>query len=401
LKLFFIQTLLFGVLAHAQGTLGNCDSLVVDEKLPNIISSDLKLDASKVYGIDRKVTVRDGAVLEIEAGTTLAGCSLFSYLVIEQNAKIIAQGSKKKPIIFTSQIDLMGYSSPQSVGEWGGIVIAGNAYAHYKNNKFEADESVAFGSESHENDTESSGTLEYVIIKHTGYKVKKDKELNALSLAAVGSGTTIKNLAIIGGSDDGVELWGGSVNIDGLYIYNARDDSLDADLGYRGKIKNVLIEQCGVDSKNNHDSAAMEFGNDENLITTDAKNATLPSIENLTAYIKGGGIYNKYDAGWRLKNIKIISKKEKDQEMLFFRGKDAYTTGAKYLDGDVCFYNTKHSLALEDFFAKSNAKPPKDSYTAYNYFFKNNKKLGKGEFLVSKSCSGAQEENIFKAEGFK
>lgn len=124
----------------------NCDSLVVDERLPNLITSDIHLDASKVYGIDRRVLVDHGATLTIEPGTTLAGCSLYSYLVIGKNAKIVANGTRNKPITFTSQLDLLGYSTSKSTGEWGGIVIAVNAYTHYQDNKFEADESIAFGS---------------------------------------------------------------------------------------------------------------------------------------------------------------------------------------------------------------------------------------------------------------
>ena len=378
--------------------MGNCDSLVVDECLPSVIDSDLKLDASKVYGIDKRVVVQNGATLTIEAGTTLAGCSLFSYLVIAKDAKIIAQGTRLKPITFTSQMDLLGYSCFKSVGEWGGVVVAGNAYTHYKDNKFEADESISFGSQNHKKDAESSGVLEYVIIKHTGYKVKKDKELNALSLAGVGSGTRVKNISIIGGSDDGVELWGGSVNIDGLYVYNAKDDSLDADLGYRGVIQNVLIVQERVDSKNNHDSSALEFGNDEDLITTDTTNATLPSIKNLTAYIKGGGVYNKYDAGFRLSNVKFISQKTKETQLLYFRGKDSYATGAKYLDSDVCFSNKNTSNALENFIAKQNNKNPKNSYTAFDYFVNQKKYKGNGAILLSKNCKGVNEKRIFKGE---
>jgi len=276
-------------LLEASQNMGNCNSVIVNERLPNVISSDMTLSASKVYGIDKRVVIENNAVLNIEPGTTLAGCSLFSYLVVMQDSKIIAKGTKNKPIIFTSQMDLLGYSSAGRVGEWGGVIIAGNAYTHYKDNKYEADESISFGSQLHDKDNESSGALEYVLIKHTGYQVKKDKELNGLSLAGVGKGTIIKNIAIVGGSDDGVEIWGGKVNIDGLYVYNAKDDSVDVDMGYSGKIKNVLVVQNKVDSKNNHDSSAMEFGNDENLITTNETNATLPTISNLTAYIKGGG----------------------------------------------------------------------------------------------------------------
>ncbi len=187
-----------------------------------------------------------------------------------------------------------------------------------------------------------------------------------------------------------------AANIDGLYVYNAKDDSIDTDLGYRGEIKNVLIDQCGVDSKNNHDSAAMEFGNDEDLIKSSLKNITLPKISNLTAYINGGGIYNKYDAGFKLSNIKIISQKPKEKEMVHFRGKESYENAAKFLNGDVCLYNDKTAMPLEAFFSKSNSKEPKKSHTAYDYFVKETKTQGSGKFLVSKKCDGVYEKRVFK-----
>jgi len=399
MKIFILQmALALMFLLQADEEMGNCDAFVVYERLPNVISSDMTLLASKVYGIDRRVVVENNATLTIEPGTTLAGCSLYSYLVISQNSKIMAKGTRSKPIIFTSQMDLLGYSSAGEVGEWGGVVVAGNAYTHYKDNKYEADESVSFGSQTHDNDNESSGVLEYVLIKHTGYKVKQDKELNGLSLAGVGGATVIKNIAIIGGCDDGVEIWGGRVNINGLYVYNVKDDSVDVDLGYKGEIKNVLVVQNEVDSTNNHDSSAMEFGNDENIITTNHKNTTLPSISNLTAYIKGGGIYNKFDAGFRLKNIKILSDKKKDYEMVYFRGEDSYSTGAKYLDGNVCFNNTAVALKSDAFFSKKNSKEPKNSHTAYDFFVKNDQQSGKGQFLTTSSCAGADEKTIWKGK---
>jgi len=391
-----LLSLLF--IAHANEYRSNCSATVIDEQLSNIITKDTTLIASKTYGFDKKVIVKDGATLTIEPGTTLAACSLFSYLVISQNSHIVAKGTLKKPIIFTSQIDLFGFSSSDAPGEWGGLVIAGNAYSHYKDNKYEADESVSFGSSSHKYDDESSGILEYVVIKHTGYEIKKDRELNGLSLAGVGSGTVIKNIAIIGGKDDGLEIWGGKVNIDGLYVLNALDDSVDVDLGYRGVIKNVLVVQRDVDSHNNHDSSAMEFGNDENLIKTDASNATLPTIKNLTAYIKGGGLYNKYDSGFRLKNVKIISEKKKDNEMLHFRGKDSYTTGAKYLDSDVCLYNKKTHQKIQELLSKKNSKSPKNHYTAYDYFLTADKNIGRGEFIVDRNCKGTNEKHIWKGK---
>ncbi len=384
------------LITAASADMGNCKSYLVDEKLPNIIESDMTLDASKIYGIDKKVIVQNGATLTIKPGTTLAGCSLFSFLVIAQDAKIDAKGTEKEPIVFTSQIDLLGFSSTNGVGEWGGVVIAGNAFTHYDNNKYEADESISFGSSDHLHDNESSGVLEYVVIKHTGYEVRKDRELNGLSLAGVGSGTTIRNIAIVGGKDDGIEIWGGSVTIDGLFVYNAMDDSVDVDLGYQGEIKNVLVVQNKIASENNHDSSVMEIGNDEDLIQTDARTATLPKISNFTGYVKGGGIYNKYDAGFKLDNIKLVSKKSKNNEMVYFRGKDSYTTGAKYLEGDVCLYNSSEKKAIDSFLAQENSKSPKKQYTPYNYFIKDHHDFGKGKFLALLKCKGVNERKVWK-----
>lgn len=387
--------LAFLMVKSANAEMGNCQNFVVDERLPNIIDKDMKLEATKIYGIDKKVVVTKGATLTIEPGTTLAGCSLFSFLVIAQDARIMARGTKAQPITFTSQMDLLGFSSKNGLGEWGGVVIAGNAYTHYEDNKYEADESIPFGNSSHDYDDESSGILEYVMIKHTGYEVKKDRELNGLSLAGVGSGTTINNIAIIGGKDDGIEIWGGRVNIDGLFVYNAMDDSVDVDLGYQGEIQNVLVIQKKVASKNNHDSSVMEIGNDKNLIITDAKSATLPKIKNLTGYIEGGGIYNKYDAGFRLKNIKLLSAKKSDDEMVFFRGKDSYTTGAKYLDSDVCLYNSQKHESVSDLLSQRNSKGDKKSFTAYDYFLRDANTFGKGGFIVSSKCQGSDNKQVW------
>ena len=245
--------------------------------------------------------------------------------------------------------------------------------------------------------------MNYVLIKHTGYEVEKDKELNGLSLGGVGSGTILKNIAIIGGLDDGLEIWGGRVDIDGLYVYNAQDDSVDTDLGYRGNISNVLVQQVNVDSINNHDSSAMEFGNDNNTITTGDSNATQPNITNFTAYVKGGGFYNKYDAGFKWSNVKFISDKAVDTEMIHFRGTDAYDTGAKHVDGDVCFKDTAVPLTDVTTYSNLNSKPdtnPAGENTAFDYFVTNKLYSGAGVLWVddSGSCTGADEATIWKGK---
>ncbi len=386
------------------GTAARCDSSF--EVLPSIISTNMELNASMTYGMLGKVKVTDGAVLTIPAGTTIAGCTQSSFMVIDAGSQIDANGTQAAPIVFTSQKDVLGQSTSNAAGEWGGLVLAGNAYTHYGVALYEADETVAFGCDDVTvpcQNTQSSGSLQYVVIKHSGYEVEKDKELNGLSLAGVGSGTTLQNIAIIGGLDDGLEIWGGKANIDGLYVYNAQDDSVDTDLGYRGNISNVLVQQVNVDSTNNHDSAGMEFGNDNNTITTDDTNATQPVITNYTAYIKGGGFYNKYDAGFKWSNVKFISDKSVDTEQVHFRGTDAYDTGAKHVDGDVCFKDTALALTDATTYSDLNSKPdtnPVGENTAYDFFVTNTLYTGAGTLNVDDdiTCAGATETAIWKGK---
>ncbi len=370
--------------------------------LDSVISSNLTLDANKKYGMLDKVSVKSPAVLTIPAGTTIAGCASKSFMVIQPGAKLIAVGTQAKPIVFTSQKDVLGKSHNNAGGEWGGLVLAGNAYTHYSNNKYEADQSVSFGSTGHTHDTESSGDLEYVLIKHSGFMVEKDKELNGLSLAGVGSGTILKNIAIIGGLDDGVEIWGGTVNITGLYVYNAHDDSVDTDLGYRGTITNVLARQVNVDSANNHDSAGMEFGNDANTIVTDDTNATQPIMINYTAYIKGGGISLKDDAGLKLTNVKFISNKSIDEQQVFYRSADVVDTNAVHVDGDLCFKDTAVTLGDNKItYSDVNSKDASTTKTAFTDWASATRHINMGASGTinvddNTTCAGVNEANIWK-----
>jgi hypothetical protein len=147
----------------------------------------------------------------------------------------------------------------------------------------------------------------------------------------------------------------------------------------------------------------MEFGNDNNTIDTDDSTATQPTIINYTGYIKGGGFYNKYDAGFKWDNVKFISDKTVDQELIHFRGEDAYTTGAKHILSDVCFKDNSVTLSDATTFSDTNSKDA-TANTAYAYFVTNVGTTGldatsRGFInLDSTSCAGATEANIWKGK---
>jgi uncharacterized membrane protein len=300
------------------GTTDTSTQAYVDsnKELKGDYSSDITLTAGEAYAIDGEVNFLDGATLEIPAGTTLYGETQSSYLAINAGAKIMADGNESNPIIFTSAADFNGSSTRDAQGEWGGLTIIGKAPIVGGTDVYEAGTQVGGGNDPADN----SGVLDYVIIKHTGFEVEVDKELNGLSLLAVGSGTSISNIGILGGADDGIELWGGTVNVNNIYVYNAGDDSIDTDLGYTGTITNGVVVQKVVDATN-YDSSGIENGNDSDSYNSVSENgvigesdlaantqATMPTFKDITIESVGGAIYLKNDAGGIFDNVKVTVK---------------------------------------------------------------------------------------------
>ena len=283
-----------------------------NKELKGDYSSDIELTSGQSYAINGEVNFVEGAKLTIPAGTTLYGATQQSYLAINAGATIDADGTKDEPIIFTSAADFNGSSTRDAQGEWGGLTIIGKAPIIGGTVTYEAGSQVGGGSDPLDN----SGILDYVIIKHSGFEVEEDKELNGLSLLAVGSGTTISNIAVLGGADDGIEFWGGTVNVTNLYVYNAGDDSIDTDLGYTGTITNAVVRQRIVDATN-YDSSGIENGNDSDSYTsvsdtagvgTEPNQATMPTFKDVTVEAVGGAIYLKNDAGAIFDNVHVTVK---------------------------------------------------------------------------------------------
>jgi hypothetical protein len=206
----------------------------------------------------------DGPVLTIEAGATLAFSSNSQFMVINRGSQIFAVGRADAPITITSLSDVNGTVGPFDVQQWGGLVIdgfgvtnkcaytgtvAGGDLALSGECHVESEGSLGLD-ENHyggDNNDDSSGRLEYVVIKHTGATVGNGDELNGITFGAVGRNTVVRNIQVYSVFDDGLEFFGGAVNVDnyvGLYV---RDDSLDIDEGYSGTITNALIVQPETD----------------------------------------------------------------------------------------------------------------------------------------------------------
>lgn len=228
-----------------------------NEVVSGSITGDVTWTSDKIYELAGKVVVEDGAVLTIQPGTIIKGRegsgTLASALVIAQGGDIIADGSASQPIIFTSVLDniQVGQTSGTNLDEtdyglWGGVLVLGNAPISAANGDVVSQiegipTSDAFGAYGGSDANDNSGIMDYISIRHCGALIGEGNEINGLTLGGVGAGTTISNIEVIGTLDDGIEFFGGTVNVSNVLIGFQGDDGLDIDQNYSGTISNFLV----------------------------------------------------------------------------------------------------------------------------------------------------------------
>lgn len=234
----------------------------------------------------------EGPTLTIEAGSTLAFTDSVDYVLINRGSRIIADGTADAPITFTAVRDAVdGAAGPEDVQLWGGIVINGNGLtnnctdAERQNNQCHV---LAEGQPSNyggNDNSESSGILRYVVVKHTGFEVAPGNELNGITFNAVGSGTTVENVQVYSTYDDGVEFFGGAVDVTNLITMYVKDDSIDFSDGYVGTIRNALVIQPLNDGNRCVEGDNIGESRSEPLNTAPRTN---PTIANMTCIVGNG-----------------------------------------------------------------------------------------------------------------
>ena len=236
------------------------------------------LTCDNTYIIDKKIYIPAGQNITIAPGTVLKGAtaatpSEATALVIERGGQIIASGTESCPIVFTAQADPMDGTYPiANQGQWGGLVLLGRAsnnltfaangpyVAGAGNGRLAVADGLGvvegfatsniqdrFGVMLNNNnpvagetvgtfdDNDNSGILRYVSVRHTGAFLAVGNEINGITLASVGRGTTIEHIEVVSCGDDNVELFGGTVNLKYVSTLFGNDDMLDWDLGWSGK----------------------------------------------------------------------------------------------------------------------------------------------------------------------
>jgi len=227
------------------------------------ITADETWDANGIHILKDRVIVQAGVTLTIQPGTIVKGevgtGANASVLVIARGAKINAAGTATAPIIFTSVADEIALGDKvgtnldeaSTKGFWGGVIILGAAPTSPKTGATEQIEGIPAdvmeGNYGGTDAADNSGVLTYVSIRFGGTLIGEGNEINGLTLGGVGNGTTINHIEVVGNVDDGIECFGGTVNIDHALVMYQGDDAFDIDQAYSGTINN-FIYIAGADS---------------------------------------------------------------------------------------------------------------------------------------------------------
>ncbi len=231
--------------------------------LSGVITSNLTLTSGVIYQLNGIVEVgvdvggngnRAGGqavTLTVQPGVRIFGTSGQTALQINRGSKIMAEGTPTLPITFTSREDILGQATATSRGQWGGLVILGrapiNACVGQPGGTTTCEtsvEGVPVGFYGGDQVNDNSGVLKYVQVKHSGFVVAANVELNGITLAGVGAGTTVDYVQVHNSSDDGIEWFGGTVNAKHIVVTGISDDSLDWASGWTGRMQYVLAVQA-------------------------------------------------------------------------------------------------------------------------------------------------------------
>ena len=276
------------------------------KKLEGIINENLSLDLNEKWLLSGGVFVDENARLSInEGGTIYADTEVTTFLSIKQGGEMFIQGESTNPIVFTPLTDNPTY------GDWGGIIV--NGYATI-NTGFNAEGEGGTGIYGGDNDGDDSGILRYVRVEYAGKVLGTDNELNGFSFNGVGDGTIIEYIQAYKGSDDGIEFFGGTVNVRYAVSTHNQDDSFDWTHGWRGKGQYWLVQQGpdggdrGIEADNNGDDNLLEPYSNPTL-----SNLTLIGVDDGDGLNTGirlregtkGKIFNTYVTGFPKYGIRV------------------------------------------------------------------------------------------------
>lgn len=334
----------------------------------------------KEYVIEGFVFVNDGQTLTIEPGTVVRFAAgegeNASALIVSRGGKIMAEGTADEPIIFTAESDDLILSvEKEKRGLWGGLMILGNAPINVKGGESTI-EGIPFseprGVFGGPDENDDSGVLKYVSIRHGGTNIGDGNEINGLTLGGVGSKTIVDYVEIISNEDDGVEIFGGTVNLKHMAVSGCGDDAFDYDLGWNGKGQFLLA----VQNDNLGDQIIEAGGGTDPVIGTPN---SLPNIFNITLVGNGnngdGGCVKFFNyAGGNISNSVIVN----DNHGILLEVTDAqHDSYAQWLQGKLAVRN--------NVFYDVAASTPATVFTLSGFYTADQQTLWSNSFVTSKN----------------
>ena len=286
---------------------------VTYNKVEGIINENFTMTPGQNWMISGGVFVEDGNTLTIPGGQTIyADPDVTSFLSIKQGGKIMAEGTNTNPIVFTP------LKSDPTYGDWGGLIINGKAKL---NTGFSAEGEGGTGIYGGDNDEDNSGVLRYIRVEYAGKILGTDNELNGFSFNGVGNGTTVEYIQAYKGADDGIEFFGGTVNVRYAVSTHNQDDAFDWTHGWRGKGQYWYCQQGvdggdrGIEADNNSDDNTLSPYSNPTL-----SNITLNGVDDGDASNTGmrlregtkGQIFNAYVTGFPKYGIRVSEQTSLD-----------------------------------------------------------------------------------------
>ena len=327
------------------------------------ITEDVTLKSGNTYKLSGAYTVKEGATLNIEPGVKLVAVydDIVDYILVEQGAKINAQGTASAPIVMTAE--------QEEAGAWGGIHICGRAHTNAEGGQGSSEiGGAAYGGND---DADNSGTLQYVRVEYTGYAFDEEHEANGISFYGVGNGTTVDHCQAYKGSDDGFEFFGGSVNVSYMVVTDCSDDSFDWTEGWNGTATNLIAVQESVDVLGYDCDCLIEADNNgDNFEATPVAN---PTLSNLLLIGNGGekqgvrlrcGTYVKMDNAQICGKGQPLAVESEQTENALLNGTDGASITNTSLSGNISSENGIYTAT--EFLADGNKTFQDINYPTYD-----------------------------------
>lgn len=308
------------------------------------------LTNDRIWQLEGILDVQNGAVLNIQPGTRIEGLTtspVTQAVFVRRGGQIFARGTQERPIVFTCTAEI------KFKGCWGGVFIAGRGTVNLGDGVPDPATPTDAGSDGANSrvgegnapryggnlPTDNSGVIQYARFEYGGKIVGVDNELNNLTLGGVGSGTTIDHIQVHGGSDDGIEFFGGNVSTSYIVATGNDDDGFDVSFGLTGDHQFVVV-QSDIGAGSN-DSKAIEAdgsepapGNILALPRTSPRLWNVTIIGDLTSRTQVAAIHLRRGSGLRLYNS-IVHGYANGLDI-----DDPLTCNTSYGDGAIQIRNT-------------------------------------------------------------